>query len=48
MLFRGPDEMRRGNVFQPLDAVTAALTTRLKAAFDPLGVFNPGRMYDGI
>jgi glycolate oxidase FAD binding subunit len=48
MLFRGSDEMRRGDVFQPLDPVTAQLTKRLNAAFDPLGVFNPGRMYDGI
>lgn len=48
MLFRGGDDMRRGDVFQPLDPVTAQLTKRLKAAFDPLGVFNPGRMYDRI
>jgi len=48
LLFRGPDEMRRGAVFQPLDPVTEALTRRLKAAFDPHGVFSPGRMYDGI
>jgi len=25
-----------------------ALTRRLKRAFDPAGVFNPGRMYAGI
>ncbi|MBI1212814.1 MAG: glycolate oxidase subunit GlcE [Alphaproteobacteria bacterium] len=47
-LFRGSDDLRRGDVFQPLDAVTAALTKRLKAAFDPHGVLNPGRMYDGV
>jgi len=48
MLFRGGDEMRQGDVFQPLDATTRALTQRLKAAFDPQGIFNPGRMYNGI
>lgn len=47
-LFRGSDEMRRGEVFQPLDAATRALTQRLKSAFDPHGLFNPGRMYEGI
>jgi glycolate oxidase FAD binding subunit len=26
----------------------AALTKSVKAAFDPLGLFNPGRMYDGV
>ena len=46
MLFRGSDEMRRTSpVFAPRDAATMALTQRLKAAFDPAGLFNPGRMY---
>jgi glycolate dehydrogenase FAD-binding subunit len=35
-------------VFQPLDPPLAALTTRLKAAFDPAGILNPGRMYSGV
>ena len=49
MLFRAPDEMRRTvPVFAPRDEATMALTRRLKAAFDPAGVFNPGRMYAGI
>ena len=36
------------DVFQPLEASLAALTTRLKAAFDPAGILNPGRMYPGV
>jgi glycolate oxidase FAD binding subunit len=32
-------------VFQPLDPGVERLTRRLKAAFDPVGVLNPGRMY---
>jgi glycolate oxidase FAD binding subunit len=30
--------------FEPLDGPLAALTARVKAAFDPAGVLNPGRM----
>ena len=42
-LFRGagPDEA----VFTPLPAPLLALHQRLKAAFDPAGILNPGRMY---
>ena len=42
-LFRGagPDEA----VFTPLSAPLLALHQRLKAAFDPVGIINPGRMY---
>jgi glycolate oxidase FAD binding subunit len=36
------------DVFQPLDQGLTALTTRLKAAFDPAGILNPGRMYPGV
>lgn len=45
-LVRGPEALR-GEVepFQPLDAGLAALQRRLKARFDPVGIFNPGRMY---
>lgn len=32
-------------VFQPLPSPLLALHQRLKAAFDPAGVLNPGRMY---
>ena len=35
-------------VFQPQAAGLAALTERLKRAFDPAGVLNPGRMYAGV
>jgi glycolate oxidase FAD binding subunit len=33
-----------GAVFHPLPAAVAALNARLKAAFDPRGLLNPGRM----
>lgn len=36
------------DVFQPLDPPLAALTAKLKHAFDPLGILNPGRMYSGL
>lgn len=32
-------------VFQPLPPAQLKITKRLKAAFDPQGIFNPGRMY---
>lgn len=35
-------------VFQPLEAGLDRLSRRLKAAFDPAGVLNPGRMYPGM
>jgi glycolate oxidase FAD binding subunit len=38
-LYRGD-----GPAFEPLDGALDALTTRVKAAFDPKGVLNPGRM----
>jgi len=44
-LFRGGD--RRAGVFQPLDPVMARLQSRLRQSFDPAGIFNPGRLYDG-
>lgn len=40
----GPGE----DVFTPLPPGLLALHQRLKAAFDPSGVFNPGRMYEGL
>ena len=45
-LYRGaaPGE----EVFAPLLPGLLALHQRLKAAFDPAGVFNPGRMYEGL
>ncbi len=33
------------DVFQPLNPVVERLSRGLKSAFDPQGVFNPGRMY---
>ena len=45
-LFRGGD--RTGEVFHPLQPAVRKIHERLKAAFDPAGVFNPGRMYEGI
>ena len=35
-------------VFQPQTAGLSALTERIKRAFDPVGVLNPGRMYAGV
>lgn len=45
-LFRGrqPGE----EVFTPLPGPLFALHRRLKTAFDPAGVLNPGRMYEGL
>ena len=34
--------------FPPEPPARAALTRAVKAAFDPLGLFNPGRMYEGV
>jgi glycolate oxidase FAD binding subunit len=36
------------DIFQPLDEVTHTLVSRLKDAFDPQRVLNPGRMYRNI
>jgi glycolate oxidase FAD binding subunit len=48
-LVRANEETRaHAPVFQPLSADMLALTRAVKAAFDPLGLFNPGRMYEGI
>lgn len=38
-LYRGA-----GAAFEPLDGTHAALTARVKAAFDPAGILNPGRL----
>ena len=48
-LVRAPDALRAAvDVFPPQPPALVALTRRVKAAFDPDGVFNPGRMYAGI
>ena len=45
-LFRGAEPSEA--VFTPLTRPMLALHKRLKLAFDPAGVFNPGRMYEGL
>lgn len=48
-LLRASEELRqRVAVFQPQDAAVAALTRRVKAAFDPAAKLNPSRMYEGV
>lgn len=42
-LFRGGD--RSAGVFTPLTAQVALIHQRLKAQFDPAGIFNRGRLY---
>lgn len=44
-IFRGD---KAGGVFQPLAAPVLAVHRRLKQAFDPRGLFNPGRMYPDL
>ncbi len=43
-LFRGGD--KSVGVFHPLQPAVMKIHRRLKAAFDPAGILNPGRMYD--
>jgi glycolate oxidase FAD binding subunit len=43
-LFRGGD--KAAGVFHPLKPAIAKIHKRLKSAFDPAGILNPGRMYD--
>jgi glycolate oxidase FAD binding subunit len=48
-LVRAPDALRAAvEVFPPQPPALMALTRRVKAAFDPDGLFNRGRMYAGI
>ncbi|MHB1429169.1 MAG: glycolate oxidase subunit GlcE [Rhodocyclaceae bacterium] len=45
-LYRAPAELKaRVGAFAPLSAPLLKLHRNLKAAFDPQGIFNPGRMY---
>ncbi|MGE0004583.1 MAG: glycolate oxidase subunit GlcE [Parvibaculaceae bacterium] len=44
-LVRAPDAVRAAvPVLQPQPPALAALARRVKTAFDPMGIFNPGRM----
>jgi len=45
-LFRNGD--KAAGVFTPLAAPLEAIHQRLKASFDPAGIFNPQRMYAGF
>jgi glycolate oxidase FAD binding subunit len=46
VLFRaGESGDKSAGVFQPLSAPLLQIHQRLKVAFDPRGVFNPGRLY---
>ena len=45
-LFRGLD--KGAGVFAPLSPPLLRIQRELKAAFDPDGVFNPGRLYPGL
>ncbi|MDH5339279.1 MAG: glycolate oxidase subunit GlcE [Rubrivivax sp.] len=45
-LFRGLD--KSAGVFAPLSAPLARIHRELKRAFDPDGIFNPGRLYPGL
>jgi glycolate oxidase FAD binding subunit len=48
VLLRAAEETReRIDVFAPEDEARAALTRSVKAAFDPMHLFNPSRMWDG-
>jgi glycolate oxidase FAD binding subunit len=45
-LFRADDERKAAaGVFQPLPAALLQIHRKLKAQFDPAGIFNRGRMY---
>jgi glycolate oxidase FAD binding subunit len=46
VLFRGLD--KSAGVFQPPASPLLQIHRRLKAAFDPRGVFNPGRLYPNL
>jgi glycolate oxidase FAD binding subunit len=45
-LFRGASEY--DDVFAPLPPALLSLHRRIKAVFDPAGILNPGRLYEGL
>lgn len=49
ILWRASDDIRaRVSVFGDEPSARAALTRAIKRNFDPRGILNPGRMYDGL
>jgi glycolate oxidase FAD binding subunit len=49
MLLRAPESLRAAVDVIPAEApALAAITRRVKAAFDPKGILNPGRLYAGL
>ena len=49
MLLRAPEGLRASvPVIPPEPAALARITAAVKAAFDPKGILNPGRMYAGV
>ena len=47
-LIAATDDLRaKIAVFEPEEAALAALSRRVKAGFDPVGILNPGRMQEG-
>ena len=48
-LMRAPEPLRAVvDVFEPRTEALALLTNRVKDAFDPRRILNPGRMYAGL
>ncbi|MEQ4596258.1 MAG: glycolate oxidase subunit GlcE [Methylobacteriaceae bacterium] len=48
-LVRAPETLRAAvPVFEPLPEPLVRITAGIKAAHDPAGIFNPGRMYAGV
>jgi glycolate oxidase FAD binding subunit len=48
-LIRAPAAVRaKVDVFTPEEPALAALTKRVRASFDPQGIFNAGRMWAGV
>lgn len=43
-----PADTQDDDIFQPLPAALLRLQQRLKLAFDPQGILNPGRLYAGL
>jgi glycolate oxidase FAD binding subunit len=46
-LYRAPVKLPDG-AFQPLSPAMLSVHKRLKAAFDPYGIFNRGRLYPDL